>query len=129
MCTALHKRRSDRRSPAKGAKMGVIRIIRTGDMPSGRSEASTPKWTRSVVDVDDRLAVNVARNEPQANSLWHHHGENTGYVYVLRGRLRVEWGPVGRNIVDLARGDFYVISPNTIHREANPGTEDQVLIA
>jgi uncharacterized RmlC-like cupin family protein len=79
--------------------------------------------------VDDRVTINEARNEPQANSLWHHHGENTGYVYVLRGRLRVEWGPGGRDIVDLARGDFYAISPNTIHREANPGTEDQVLIA
>jgi quercetin dioxygenase-like cupin family protein len=100
--------------------MGVIRIIRNSDIPSGTSGVSTAKWTRRVADVDDRVTINEARNEPQAISQWHHHGENTGYVYVLRGRLRIEWGPAGRNVVELAGGDFYVISPNTVHREANP---------
>ena len=109
--------------------MGPVRIARSSDVRSGTAGLSTAKWVRRVADVDDRISINEARNEPQAISLWHNHGENTGYVYVLRGSVRLEWGPGGRNAAELAGGDFYVISPNTIHRESNPGTEDQVLMA
>jgi mannose-6-phosphate isomerase-like protein (cupin superfamily) len=48
---------------------------------------------------------------------------------LLQGQLRLECGAGGRESVDVSAGDFYVIFPNTIHREQNPGTEDQVLIA
>lgn len=109
--------------------MNGIRIVRNSDIPFDSSGVSTAEWKRRVVDVDDRVTINEARNEPKAISQWHHHGENTGYVYILRGRLRIEWGAAGRHVVELAGGDFYVISPNTIHREANPGSEDQLLIA
>lgn len=109
--------------------MGSIIVVRGGDIPSASAGVSTEKWTRRVIDVNDLITINKARNGPRAISAWHHHGDNTGYVYVLHGQLRIEWGPGGRNVAEVGAGDFYVISPNTIHREANPGSGEQALIA
>jgi uncharacterized RmlC-like cupin family protein len=49
-------------------------------------------------------------------------------VYVLRGQVEISWGRDGRESAELAAGDFYLIPPNTIHREANPGSEEQVVL-
>ncbi|HEX6534130.1 MAG TPA: cupin domain-containing protein [Gemmatimonadaceae bacterium] len=109
--------------------MGSVRVIRGSEISDVRSAVSTGRWTRKVIDVDDRLAINIARNEPKAISGWHHHGDSVGCVYVLRGQVRIEWGPGGRDIAKLSTGDFYVLDPRTIHRESNPGPDDHVLIA
>ncbi len=45
-------------------------------------------------------------------------------MYVVKGNVRIEWGPGGREKADLESGDFYVISPSTIHREGNPGAAE-----
>lgn len=50
-------------------------------------------------------------------------------MYVVQGQARIEWGPGGRERVDVSSGDFYVMAPNTIHREGNPGAEEQTLVA
>ncbi|WP_372592540.1 cupin domain-containing protein, partial [Guyparkeria sp.] len=78
--------------------------------------------------MDDRITVYAARNDPRALSAWHHHGENVACVYVMEGKLRIEWGPDERDSAELAAGDFYVIAPGAIHREANPGAEDHLLV-
>lgn len=109
--------------------MSSITVIRGSEIPSASSAVSTEKWTRRVIDVDERITINQARNGPDAASNWHHHGDNTGCVYVLQGQLRIEWGAGGHKVENLSAGDIYVISPQSIHRETNPGSEDQVLIA
>lgn len=109
--------------------MGSIRVVRGGDIPVAPTAASTDRWTRRVLELNDRIAINVVRNEPGAISGWHHHGDHVGCVYVVRGRLRIEWGADGRNVSDVTAGDFYVISANTVHRETNPGPEEQLVVA
>ena len=106
--------------------MDSVRVIRGGAIPAGPTSQG---MTRQVTEVDERVSVLEARNAPQTMSSWHHHGEHTIYVYVVRGQMRIDWGPGGRERVDVASGDFYVMSPNTIHREGNPGTEDQWIVA
>jgi uncharacterized RmlC-like cupin family protein len=109
--------------------MSAIQVVRSADLPSTSVEVSTQRWTRRILDVDDRITVMMARNDPRGISAWHHHGENTTCVYVVKGKLRIEWGQDDRDSAELAAGDFYVIAPGAIHREANPGAEDQVLVA
>jgi uncharacterized RmlC-like cupin family protein len=109
--------------------MGAIRVVRSADLPSTSTEVSAQKWVRRIFDLEDRITISEACNEPGAISAWHHHGDSTGYVYVLKGKLRIEWGQDNRDSTELSAGDFYVIAPGAIHREANPGVEDQVLIA
>ena len=106
--------------------MGSVQVARGSDLSEG---VSTDTLTRRLSDVGDLVTVDEAHTAPQASPGWHNHAENTAYVYVLQGQLRIEWGPGGRESADLAAGDFYVIAPNTIHRETNPGSEEQVLIA
>jgi uncharacterized RmlC-like cupin family protein len=85
--------------------------------------------TRKVADFDELVSLGEARNEPETRSAWHHHGGRTAYAYVVQGLARLEWGRGGRERADLTAGDFYVVSPDTTHREGNPGTEDQLLVA
>lgn len=60
------------------------------------------------------------RTEPSVFSGWHHHGEYDTYVYVVSGRVRLEFGPGGRTHADAGPGDFIHISKRAIHREGNP---------
>jgi uncharacterized RmlC-like cupin family protein len=94
-------------------------------MPAG---PATEAMTRTLAAVDETISAVAARSAPQTISGWHHHGSHTTCVYVVRGRTRIEWGPGGRESAEVSAGDFYVISPNTIHREGNPGSEDQVIV-
>jgi len=106
--------------------MSLVRVVRGGELQPG---PASHDMSRTMTEVADVVSAAVARNLPQAISGWHHHGDRIACVYMLQGQLRLEWGPVGRETIEVSAGDFYVIFPNTIHREANPGTEDQVLIA
>ena len=103
-----------------------VQVARGSDL----SEAmSSDKFTRRLKDVDDLVTVAETHTAAEGSLGWHHHGEHTAYVYLLQGQLRIEWGPGGGESADLAAGDFYVIAPDTIHREANPGSEQQVVAA
>lgn len=106
--------------------MGSVRAVRADTIPAG---PASDGMIRKMTDIDDGVGVAEARMAAQTSSGWHHHGDHTTHVYVREGKLRVEWGPGGSESLDLAAGDFYVISPSTIHRESNPGSADQVIIA
>jgi len=84
--------------------------------------------SRRQVSVGKNVTVGEVRNRPNSSSGWHHHGEHTTYVYVAKGKVRIEYGPDGKESVEVDAGDFYVIQPNTIHREGNPGPEEQLII-
>ena len=101
--------------------MGSVRVVRSGALSAGPVSQSV---SRKSTTVDQFGSIGEVRNKPQTTTGWHHHGEHTACVYVVRGPVRIEWGPGGRESVDLASGDFYVIAPNTVHREANPGSEE-----
>lgn len=105
--------------------MGTVRAVRGGMLPTGPASHT---MIRKMTEVDEDVSVAEVTNEPGTTSSWHHHGSHTTCVYVVKGSALVEWGPEGRDSVELATGDFYVISPNTIHREGNPGPGEQVLV-
>lgn len=75
---------------------------------------------------DTTQAVEV-RTSPESVSGWHHHGDYTTIGYVISGRLRFEWGPGGKEIAEAGPGEFFMVPPHTIHREGNPGRDEQKL--
>ena len=105
--------------------MGSIQVARNSDLSEGEA---TDKLRRRLKDVDDLVTVAETHTAPDGSLGWHHHGEHTAYVYVLQGQVGISWGPGGREDAELTAGDFYVIRPNTIHRETNPGSEEQVVL-
>jgi uncharacterized RmlC-like cupin family protein len=57
------------------------------------------------------------RNEAGDVSGWHHHAANETYVYVSRGSVKIEFGPLGADSVVARAGDFFIVPSQTIHRE------------
>jgi uncharacterized RmlC-like cupin family protein len=66
------------------------------------------------------LWAGVVHTEPGATSGWHHHGEHETSLYVVSGRMRLEFGPGGEHVVDAGPGDFLHVPAGTVHRESNP---------
>jgi uncharacterized RmlC-like cupin family protein len=74
------------------------------------------------------LWAGLARTAPGMVSGWHHHGEHETSIYVVSGRLRMEFGPGGRDVVEAVAGDFLHVPPGAIHRESNPGDNESHVV-
>jgi uncharacterized RmlC-like cupin family protein len=69
------------------------------------------------------LWAGLTSTAPGLVSGWHHHGGHDTIVYVLSGRLAIEFGESGRRAVQASAGDFLVIPSGLIHRESTPDDE------
>jgi uncharacterized RmlC-like cupin family protein len=103
-----------------------LRIIRKDAIETGPQTAG---MTRKTAVAEGDVWMGEVHTEPGSMSGWHHHGEHTTYGQVISGSVRVEFGPNGSETLEGHAGDFFVVPPHTVHREGNPGTEEQVLIA
>ena len=62
----------------------------------------------------------IVTTDPDWASAWHHHCDQHKVIYLLEGRMTIEWGTgVGQSIQATA-GEFLHVPPNTVHREVNP---------
>ena len=102
-----------------------IRVLQGESLEAG---PSTSGMIRSQAFVTESLWVGRVQTEANAFSDWHHHGEHTTYGCVVQGRLRFEFGPGGEENVEIGVGDYFMVPPHTIHREGNPGSEEQRLV-
>lgn len=59
---------------------------------------------------------------------WHHHGDYQTFAYVVAGRARIEYGPGGAKTTEAGPGDFLHIPKHVVHRESNPGEEEQRVV-
>ncbi len=98
--------------------------------PEDRVEADpTPGVVREQAIAVEGLWAGLARTEPGVTSGWHHHGDHETSIYIVSGRLRMESGPDGQDVVEAVAGDFLHVPPNAIHRESNPGdAESQIVV-
>jgi uncharacterized RmlC-like cupin family protein len=105
--------------------MARIELVR-GDM----LEASTS--TRGILrgKAFDASRVTFGRTEVPggATSAWHHHGHRHLYGCLVVGRLHLEFGPGGRSVADVHRGDFFHIPPRLIHRDVNPSNDEAAIV-
>jgi uncharacterized RmlC-like cupin family protein len=93
-----------------------IRRVRANDLSDG---PTTPGMTRRQAVATDLVWAGLVHTEPGAVSNWHHHGDHESVIYVLRGALRMEFGPHGEDVFDAQPGEFIYVPPYSIHREAN----------
>jgi uncharacterized RmlC-like cupin family protein len=72
--------------------------------------------------------VGFLRLAPGAASGWHHHGRWDSYACVLRGVLRWEFGPRGRDAIEVGAGDTARMPGGLVHRDVSAGGEDLEMI-
>jgi uncharacterized RmlC-like cupin family protein len=88
---------------------------------------TTPGFERrDHLDADGRWVgwSGWIRNDAGDVSGWHHHAANDTYVYVVRGSVKIEFGPGGAEHIEARAGDFFLVPSQTIHRETTGADED-----
>lgn len=88
----------------------------------------TPGMERLAAVVSGDLWSGLVHTEPGMHSAWHHHASHETSLYVVRGRMRLEYGPAGAQVVEAGPGEFLHVPPYAIHRESNPGTEPSTAV-
>lgn len=80
-----------------------------------------------AIDVDG-LWAGFVRTQSLDTTGWHHHGDYETSIYIVSGRLRMESGPGGKQVIEASPGDFLHVPPRAIHRESNPGDTESALV-
>ena len=98
-------------------------------IPADLVEADpTPGVTRMRAFHTSAMWAGLGHTEPGAESGWHHHGDHETLLYQVSGRMRLESGPGGRDVVESRPGDFVLVPAHTVHRESNPGGEVSTVV-
>lgn len=94
-------------------------------IPDGHLQPAdpTPGMTRRMAAQGEGMWTGTVDTEPGATSGWHHHGEHETTLYVVSGRMRLESGPGGAEVVEAGPGDFLRVPAGAVHRESNPSGE------
>jgi len=104
-----------------------IRLVRASERELPEA-SQTPGMAREQAFAEDGRWVGFVRVEPGMVSGWHHHGDHESYLYVVSGRGRFEFGPGGSRMVEAEAGDFLHVPAGLVHRESNPGDDEQTLV-
>ena len=94
------------------------RLVRAAERR--RETTQTPGMVRDEAVRTPTLWAGTATTAGRTFSGWHHHGAYESVIYVLRGRVRLEFGAGGRDVLEAASGDTLYVAPGEIHREGNP---------
>ncbi len=73
------------------------------------------------------LSMNVATIPPGGVAFAHIHVEFEVMLYILEGRVRHEYGPGCKKVVDNQAGDFIFIEPGVPHEVFNTSDKDPVV--
>jgi len=93
-----------------------------------RETTQTPGMEREQAVRTPSMWAGVAKTEGHTFSGWHHHGAYESAIYVLRGRIRLEFGKGGKDVLEAAAGDTLYVAPGEIHREGNPDDEASEIV-
>src|SRR5207247_2990530 len=97
--------------------MATIEVVRSRELHRGDS---TEGIVRERAFEDDRAVVGRSRISGGVVSAWHHHGTRHLYGFLVAGRIRLDYGPAGREFGELKRGDFFQdppgLRPRTVER-------------
>jgi uncharacterized RmlC-like cupin family protein len=74
-----------------------------------------------------KLSMNVATIPPGGVAYAHIHVDFELMLYVLKGRVRHEYGPGLRNVVENQAGDFIFIEPGVPHEVFNMSDTEEVV--
>ena len=93
------------------------------------ADESTPGVVRKTVFQTENNVMVQSRIAPGTTSGWHHHGDRHVYGYVVEGYGAVEHGLGGGERREGGVGNFFSITPGTVHRDVNPTDDDVVVLA
>ena len=93
-----------------------------------RDAQSTPGLTRRVAFEADGHWFGHVKASPETMSGWHHHGDNLTIGYVLKGKVTFEFGPGGREHIEVNEGEYFEVPKHLVHREGNLSTEEGEII-
>jgi uncharacterized RmlC-like cupin family protein len=97
--------------------------------PHGLTQGdSTPGIVREVAFATERALHVRGRVNGRVVSGWHHHGDREVLGYVVRGRLRFEFGPGGAESTEVEEGGFFHVPVGLVHRDVNPLDEPQEFV-
>lgn len=88
----------------------------------------TPGMEREEAVRTMSMWAGIAKTDGHTSSGWHHHGAYESVIFVLEGRVRLEFGPGGRETLEAGAGDTLYVAPGEVHREGNPGDERSVIV-
>lgn len=88
-----------------------------------REAQGTPGLTRRVAFEADGHWFGHVEAAPEKMSGWHHHGDNVTLGYVLEGKVTIEFGPGGREHVEVNEGEYFEVPKHLVHREGNMSTD------
>ncbi|UXX83209.1 cupin [Roseovarius pelagicus] len=77
---------------------------------------NTPGQNRQTAYSEDGLWIGqcevTARDQP---SQWHHHKDYDSIMYMIEGRIRVDWGEYGEKSFEMGPGDYGFFGRKVIH--------------
>lgn len=91
------------------------------------ADESTPGIVRRTMFETEAAVMIQSHIAGGTTSGWHHHGERHTYGYVVEGTGAIEYGPDGDQTHEGGAGEFFYISPGTVHRDVNP-TDDEFVV-
>ena len=90
-------------------------------------DESTPGVVRKTVFETETAVMVQSHVAGGTTTGWHHHGDRHAYGYVIEGTGAVEYNR-GDDRQDCGAGEYFHISPGTIHRDVNPTDEEVVVL-
>ncbi|MBI2325223.1 MAG: cupin domain-containing protein [Chloroflexi bacterium] len=104
-----------------------LRLIRATERSTDTQQTSG--MTREVAISKEGIWAAFVRTEPGMASGWHHHAAYETAIFLLKGRVRFEFGRGGANAIEAGPGDFVHVPPGAVHRESDPeATEGQIVV-
>lgn len=111
--------------PGPGADVVPVRLARAEELGPGHP---TPGMRRQEAIDSEGMWSGLVHTDPGAVSGWHHHGDHQTTIYVVRGQLRLEFGPHATQFVLAGPGDFVHVPAGVVHRESNPALEPSTAV-
>ena len=105
--------------------MRRVEVVRGRELKAGYS---TEGIVRGKAFESNNVVFSQTRVNGGAVSGWHHHGARHLYAFVVSGRLRLEFGPKGKEAAELGPGDFVHVPPRLVHRDVNPDEAEELVI-
>ena len=115
----------DLREPVEGGD--GISVIRGGGGERGWNNIRYKTGMSSKNVGAKALSMNVATIPPGGVAFAHIHVEFELMLYILKGRVRHEYGPGCRKVVENQAGDFIFIEPGVPHEVFNLSDTEEVV--
>ena len=115
----------DLRAPVEGGD--GISVIRGGGGERGWNNIRYKTGMSSKNVGAKALSMNVATIPPGGVAFAHIHVEFELMLYILKGRVRHEYGPGCRKVVENQAGDFIFIEPGVPHEVFNLSDTEEVV--